>query len=99
MLKDIFKEEIPVRSDSRISIPSKYSFPEVEMALNSSKSGCIPLAMAFPLLIETGASGFKVDLIFSRNKSQLCRLSPIAFNDSFALSNAIDLIGMIASND
>ncbi|MCY1233610.1 hypothetical protein D9M72_461590 [compost metagenome] len=59
----------------------------------------MPLAIAFPLLMETGASGFSVVLIFSRNKSQLCRLSPIVLTATFWLSRVNAFIGMMASNE
>ena len=99
MLKEIFNDEIPVLSDSLLSIPSKNSFPEVEMARNSSNSAFTPTAIAFPLAIATGASWFRVVLIFSRNKSQLCKLSPITFTASCGLCKAKVLIGSIASKD
>jgi len=49
--------------------------------------------------METGASWFNVVLIFSRNKSHACKLSPIAFNDSFELAKARVFIGIIASSE
>jgi hypothetical protein len=55
-LNEIFKEEIPVFSDSLFSIPSKNSLPDVEMALNSSSSAFTPFATAFPFATATGAS-------------------------------------------
>jgi hypothetical protein len=54
-LKEIFKEEIPVFSDSRRSIPSKNSLPEKAMFRSSSNSGLTPVAIAFPLEIATGS--------------------------------------------
>ena len=76
---------MPVAVDSLFSIPSRYSLPDDEMARKSSNSALIPVAIAFPLDRATGASWLRVFFIFSRNKSQLCRESPIIFNASCGL--------------
>ena len=99
MLKDIFKLGIAVRSLSLASMLSKYSFPELEIALKSSNSLETPCAIAPPLLMLTGASLNKIVSIFKITSEQSKMLFPKALMELFLLSNAFSLIGKIACKE
>ena len=95
----IFSDVIPVISLSRLHSLSRYSLPEKEISRSSSSSVDIPLAMAFPLFILTGASSLNIFAILPRILSQKSKLRPVFINDSLSEAKANSLTGTIASND
>ena len=96
MLKAIFKLGIAVFSLSRANILSKYSFPEVEIALSSSNSSETPFAIAFPLFILTGASSKSAASIFKITSAQSKISFPNLFTEVFLLVKASFLMVEIA---
>ena len=78
---------------------SKYSFPEVEIALSSSNSSETPFAIAFPLFILTGASSKRAASIFKITSAQSKISFPNLFTELFLLVKASFLTGKIAFNE
>ena len=86
-------------SVSRANIASKYCFPEVEIARKSSNSWCTLLAIAFPLLIFTGASSNSVSVIFWIKTSQVCSCFPSSWTVVLLLFSEALFIGKMAFNE